>query len=258
VWGKVRTHAWNWVDITMKGAHADRNVSGYEVLPWLNPAENPLMRKYNMADRIRDTYGVRFDVYAWQVVNFGFGYDRASDDYSHSQVGLTSSQDTTLSADASAIVAKDTSVHAYYTHETIESEQSGSSSATTPDWTAENNDLVKTAGIGAKHALIKGKLDIGVDYTRTNARGEQRVYDGIAARPFPDTTYALSAVKLNATYRLKDNLSVAGTYWYQHYDSANWQLNGVNPDTISNVLTLGETPPSYYVNVMMLSLRYKF
>jgi len=65
-------------------------------------------------------------------------------------------------------------------------------------------------------------------------------------------------LKLYATYRLKENMSLNGTYWYEHYKSEDWQLDGVTANTISNVLAFGEQSPSYYANVIMLSLRYKF
>jgi hypothetical protein len=64
--------------------------------------------------------------------------------------------------------------------------------------------------------------------------------------------------KLYATYRLKDSMSLQGTYWHERYSSQNWMLDGVTPSTISNVLALGEQPPSYSVNVIMLSAGYNF
>ncbi|MDH4133871.1 MAG: MtrB/PioB family outer membrane beta-barrel protein, partial [Gammaproteobacteria bacterium] len=258
LWGKVRTRALGNTDFTLKAAHAERTIDGYEVLPWLTTAENPLMRKYNMADRTRDTGGARADISAWQVVNIGLGVDYAKAEYTQSQIGLTGSKDVTYSADASAALAKDTSLHAYLTREKIDSQQAGSAILSTPTWNAQNTDTVDTVGVGVKHALIKGKLDIGVDYTVSYSRGEVAIQDGTAAPPFPDLISKLGVVKLHATYRLKDNLSLNGTWWYQHYLSENWQLNGISASTLADVLALGEQPPSFYANVVMLSVRYRF
>jgi len=47
-------------------------------------------------------------------------------------------------------------------------------------------------------------------------------------------------------------------YWYESYDSSNWSIDGVTPDTIPNVLALGVQSPSYDVSVIAASLRYKF
>jgi MtrB/PioB family decaheme-associated outer membrane protein len=261
VWGKASTHVLDNLGLTLKGAHAERDINGYEVLPWVSPVENPLLRKYNMADRTRDTAGVRADVTVGQTMSFGLGYDYANDDYSKSQIGLTESRESTLGADASAMLATNTSLHVYYTRERINSQQVGSTTFPNPDWIGENVDTVNTGGIGIKHALIKGKFDIGADYTISHSRGEVTVMDGTASPPFPDLIANLNSLKLYATYRLKENMSVNGAYWYEHYQSEDWQLDGVTANTINTsayVLAFGEQSPSYYANVIMLSLRYKF
>lgn len=257
-WGKVNTRVLDNLDLMLKLAHADRDNSGYVVVPEISPPENPLLRKYNMASRTRDTGGLRADVSAWQTVNLGFGIDYANDDYSKSQIGLTESRDVSYGVDASTLLAKNTTLYVFLTREQIKSNQAGSQLFSTPDWTGENNDTVDTAGIGVKHTLIKSKLDIGADYAISHSRGEVTVYTGAPDPAFPDLISKLGSVKLYATYRIKDNISLNGTYWYESYKSENWQLDGVTPSTIPNVLTLGEQPPSYYVNVVMLTVRYKF
>jgi len=258
IWGKVSARVSESVDFTLKGAHAARTIDGYEVLPWVSPPENPLMRKYNMADRDRDTAGLRVDLMLGQAVNLGLGYDYANDDYSNSQIGLTSSKDSTLTADMSAILAKKTNLHLFITSESINSQQAGSSVASTPDWTGENTDTINTGGIGIKQGLFEGKFDIGADYTTSHSTGETIIADGSASTPFPNLVSKLNSFKLYGTYHIKENMSVNGTYWYEHYLSQDWHLDGVTPNTIPNVLAFGEQPPSYYANVIMLSLRYKF
>jgi predicted porin len=211
-----------------------------------------------MASRTRDSAGLRADMNVWQTVNFGIGMDYANDDYSESQIGLTESKDVTYSADASALLAKDTSLHLYLNHEKINSKQAGSQVLSTPDWIGKNTDTVDTAGIGVKHSFYKKMFDIGADYMISSSRGEITVSTGAPDSSFPDLISELASVKLYATYRIKDNISLNGVYWYESFNNENWQLAGVNSSTISNVLSLGEQPPSYNVNVFMLSLRYKF
>jgi len=258
LWGKVNTQARDNIDLMLKLAHADRSNSGYVVIPEISPPENPLLRKYNMASRTRDTAGLRADMSVRQTVNVGLGVDYANDDYSKSQIGLTESKDVTYGVDASALLAKNTSLHVYLTREQIKSNQAGSQLFSVPDWTGENNDTVDTAGIGVKHTLLLNKLDIGADYTNSHSRGEVVVNAGAPDPAFPDLVSKLASVKLYATYRIKDNISLNGAYWYESYKNENWQINGVNPATMLLVLANGEQPPSYYVNVLMLSLRYKF
>jgi predicted porin len=109
-----------------------------------------------------------------------------------------------------------------------------------------------------KHAAIKDKLDIGADYSTSRSKGEISVNTGALNPAFPSLSTTLDSLKLYATYRLKDNVSLQASYWYERYDSKNWMLDGVAPGTIPNVLTLGEQAPRYSVNVLMLAVRYKF
>jgi len=258
IWGKLITRNLNNVDLSFKVAHSMRDTSGFQVVPGIDPPENPLMRKYNMADRTRDTAGVRADVAASETVNVGFEFNYANDDYSNSTVGLTGSNDVSFGGDASVIFTKQTSLHFFLNHEEINSKQAGSQAFSTPDWTAENNDTVDTAGIGVKHTVIANKLDVGADYTTSRSHGEIKVNTGAPSAAFPDLVALLDSAKLYATYHLKDNISLHGAYWYESYNTKDWMLDGVTPSTIPNVLTFGEQPPSYHVNVITLSVRYRF
>ena len=257
-WAKGKTRAPGNVEVTLKLAHAERDIGSYEALPWLDTAENPLLRKYNMADRDRDLGSLRLDLLGLDNISVGFGIDYASDEYKESVIGLTESEDITYSADATIVLNKQTSLYGFFNHEEIDSKQVGSSAANTPDWTGQNNDTIDTFGIGVKHTIIDDRLDIGADYNITKSRGEVQVNTGASDPGFPDNIVDLRIVKIHATYKLQDNLTLKGTYWYESYDSSNWSLDGVSADTIPNVLSLGEKSPSYDVHVIMMSLRYKF
>ena len=75
---------------------------------------------------------------------------------------------------------------------------------------------------------------------------------------FPDLSTRIDSLKLYATYKMKDNMSLVGSYWLEHYDSKNWMLDNVLPGTIPNALTFGEQSPRYRVHVLRVALRYKF
>ena len=259
LWAKFSTRALQNIDTSFRIAHAVRDKSGEEVVPGLTPPENPLMSKYNQANRTRNSAGFRTDVAASEAVNVGFGLDYSKDDYSDSAIGLTESKDLSLSGDVSMMFTKKTSAHFFVNLEQIRSIQVGSQSVSAPDWTGTNKDIIHVLGVGAKHALIEDKLDVGADYTISQSRGEvSTVVTGVPQPGFPDLEARLNSLKLYATYRLKDNMSLHGAYWYERYTSQNWMLDGVTPSTIPNVLSFGEQPPSYQVNVITLALRYKF
>ena len=237
---------------------ASAGIRAYQVVPGITPPENPLLRKYNMANRTRETAGLRADIAAAENVNLGLGVDWSEDKYSDSTIGLTSGKDFNLNGDITVILAPQTSLHLFANHQEIESKQFGSQTFSTPDWSGQNKDTIDLVGLGVKHTVIENKLDVGADYAYTRSKGEIIVSNGLSGPSFPNLSTSLNSLKLYATYRLKDNVSLQAGYWYERYDSRDWMLDGVAPSTIPNVLALGLQPPQYHVNVIRLSVRYKF
>jgi MtrB/PioB family decaheme-associated outer membrane protein len=246
-------------DVGLNYARGRRDGSAYTAVPQISPPENPVLRKYNMADRDRSLLGFRAATTPIEMITVGLDYSLAKDDYNNSPVGLTYSKEYTVGLDLSAQVTQDTSVHAYYSRQRIKSAQAGAQSFTNPpDWSADNTDTIQTAGIGLKHALIQDKLDVGADLTTSHSVGDIRVTTALNEPGFPDIKSDLSSLKIYANYKVKGELSVHASLWHERYSSRNWAIDGVGSSTIPNVLAFGETSPDYKINVASLSVRYRF
>jgi len=257
-WARLATRHWEAVDLTLKYAYSDRRYSSYQAVPEITPPENPLLRKYNMANRTRNTGELRANFAASDTVSVGLQFDASGDDYSNSAIGLTSGRELNVGGDLTWMVAEQTSLRFFANRQNIKSEQSGSQAYSTPDWSGENNDTIDFFGVGIKHTALESKLELGADFTITQTKGAISVSTGANEPPFPDLSTSRDSLKLYANYRLKNNLSLRAGYWYERYESDNWALDGVAPDTISNVLTFGQLAPQYRVQVIALSARYKF
>jgi len=255
-WGKATARINDRTDLTLKGSHGERTVSDYTANPEILPPENPLMRKYNMADRDRDTAELRIDVTLTERIGIGLAGSFAWDNYRKSVIGLLDGRDSTVTVDASFALSDDTSATCYLNHEQIKSDQANAELlATSPTWFANNDDSIDTGGVGIKHHA-SDKLDLGANYTVSRSTGKISIVGRTPA--FPDLSSRLDSVKLYATYRLKQKLSLHLAYWYENYRSEDWMLDGVTPTTIGNVLSFGQGSPSYHINVITLSGRYQF
>lgn len=258
IWGKLASRQLDGFDWSLKLAHSDRSNSSYQPVPAIIPPENPLLRKYNMADRTRDRAELRANIAATETLSIGFQADASRDDYSGSTIGLTSGKELNVGGDLTMMLSDQTSVHLFANYQEIKSEQSGSQAFSTPDWSGENKDTINLYGVGVKHVAIKNKLELGADYTVTRSKGAIAVSTAANEPAFPDLSTSRDSLRLHATYRIKENVSLRAGYWYERYDSYNWALAGVAPDTIPNVLTFGLQPPQYDVHVIAMSVRYKF
>ncbi|MDH3450779.1 MAG: MtrB/PioB family decaheme-associated outer membrane protein [Gammaproteobacteria bacterium] len=253
LWTKLSARAGKHTQASVRFAHAERDVSSYEPVPETQPAQNPLLRKFYLADRSRDEAEFRVNTTPGESLSLGFTVGVADDDYSESTVGLTDSRLLNVGADATTMLSVDTSVHAFLDHQTIKSAQAGSNAFSVADWRATQTDTINTLGIGVQHRVSE-QLDVGADLAASESSGKINVNNS----QFPDLEADLYSLKVHATYRLQSGISVRAAYWHESYDSQDWSLDGVEPDTIRNVLTLGDESPSYDVDVLLLSLRYKF
>jgi MtrB/PioB family decaheme-associated outer membrane protein len=258
LWGRVAAQVQDYLTLSAKLSHAERDNTGYSGAAWVSPAENPYMRKYNLADRWRDTTGLRADITPMEGVTIGLHYDMSDDDYRKSQVGLTDAHSESYGGDISATLAENTQAHLFITSERTRSNQAGSSTATSPNWWIRNSDENTVFGVGLKHLAMGGKLELGADYTYSHSRSDMVVNAGTSDPGFPTATTKLDSVKLYATYHVQSNISVTGGIWHEEYRSTDWRLDGVTPTTVSNLLSLGEQAPDYDENVLRLAMRYSF
>jgi MtrB/PioB family decaheme-associated outer membrane protein len=257
VWGQVGGRWPEKLAWWLKLGHAERDSSTYGVATWVNPPENPLLRKFNLAERSRNTAKVRGDLALTDIISLGLNYEIADDDYTKSTIGLLDGRTEDFGGDLSIAIGEQTHVLLYAQQEKIKSRQAGSQVFAGPDWYGFTDDTVNVGGVGVRHAALKGKLDLSADFTWARARSDVRVDAGVNDPPFPSIRNSRETLKLRADYRMRDNLSLIGTYWYDHYDSQDWSLDGVQPATISNLLAFGEQTPRYRVHVFSLAVRYR-
>jgi MtrB/PioB family decaheme-associated outer membrane protein len=242
---------------SLKLAHSWRDNSTYGTATWFY-AENPLLRKFNLADRDRNAAAAHLDYAINEKISLGLSADVADDDYKNSQVGLTSARSANFALELSAAISEQTHARGFVQTQRIRSQQNGSQAFGAPDWTGRVEDKFDTLGAGIKHAAIPNKLDIGADVTFSRSRSDVSVQTAVGEPPFPTQKTTLDSLTIYGLYKLKDNLSITGGLTFEHYDSDDWRLDGVAPGTVPNLLALGMQSPHYSVTVLRVGLRYRF
>ena len=258
VWGRIAGQPRDDLSLSLKLSRGNRGHSDYGVSTWTDKLQNPLLRKYNLAKRDRFAGAARADWTATEKLSLGFAIEGTKDDYTESVIGLTDGRSRSLSADVAYAFSEATQLRAYGQTETMDSRQAGSQLYASPDWTGRIRDRYNVVGIGAKHMAMDDKLELGADLTVSRSRSETEVETGTAKPPFPAATTSLDRLKLSASYRLKDNLSLVGTFWHERYEAADWHLDGVMPDTVPYLLAFGQKAPQYRVNALQFSVRYRY
>ena len=254
--GRVRFRNMSTFTAEFKLALSERDGSDYEQLTDTNAPQNPLLRKYNLADRDRRSIGFHANLIPVPDYTVGVSLDSYRDSYDKSVIGLTESRSNSLNIDVSTMLSESTSIFVFLGAEKIESEQAGSSAFADPDWFATNEDSFENLGVGVTHLLMENRLEIGADYTVTNSTGKITVDTVSAGEPFPDLTTRLDSIRVYANYRLDESLSLRFAYWHETYDVSDWAIDDLEADTLGNLLAFGEDDGSYSNDVVTMSLAF--
>ena len=258
LWARLDTRWMGSADLDVEFFLEDRGGSTYATDPDAFAPQNPLMRKYNMADRERAGVRLFGNLYTWERIDLGLELEYSQDDYDRSDVGLTETTYLRYGLDASWLVTDQVSTYLALYREEFDSEQRGSQTFSEPDWEGNTDDTFSTATIGIRYPQIISRVDAFAEYTYADSDGEvQNNTSGLVSQ-FPDLDTTRHTLRIGLDYPWREDLTLSLQYLYEDYDSADWALEGINADSVSNLLSLGADPFDYDVSVFYLSGRWSF
>jgi len=221
---------------------------------------NPLIRKFDVADRRRIKYGANISFFPSDKISGSLFYNYWRDFYENSPLGLQYSRNQSFTADLTVAPVKYASFYGFYTREEsrlMESSNSftGPLAATqsvdpTRDWQMRNNGNVDTYGVGANFGFLENRLVLNADYSYSFATNAIKFAAGsslAAPKDMPLIKNAFYSVRLGGKYRVMKNLDTGIGISYDRYRATNWQTDGVDPAStvLANVLTLSGSTPDY-------------
>ncbi|SCZ66840.1 MtrB/PioB family decaheme-associated outer membrane protein [Thiohalomonas denitrificans] len=260
VWAEAASRLHPTSQLVVGLAYADRDASEYRVLDAAIPEQNPLMVKFNMASREQERAEARLTVSPREHIDFGVELAFRDNDYTDGAIGLRSSRDTSVSFDATVLVSRSLSFHGFASREVHDNEQTGSQDFSVPDWFATTEDAINSAGVGVSWEVFhdsftqKG-LNLSLDYVRSDATGKIGIRNETG---FPDLESSVTNVQAQARYRFSETVSTELAYYYERFESDDWMVDGVEPDTLPTVLTLGSEGQNYDNHVIAAYVRYRF
>ncbi len=257
LWFRLRTRTNNMVKLDIDLYTENRNGTSYNAVKNSTVPENPLMRKYNMADRERDGIKLHGSVFTGGSSDFGWEFEYGKDNYDSSDIGLTDSNYLRVGGDFTWLFGEAASAYASLYNEQITTNQRNSQTFSKPDWAGTTDDSFTTATVGVAYPDIFGPMDAVFEYTWSKAVGETRNATNGLASSYPDLGSTRQNVKLGLSYPYNESLSFAFNYLYESFTSDDWALDGVEPDTISNLLSLGANSYDYNVSIFYFSVLYQ-
>lgn len=256
LWGRFTlANIENW-HFWVKGSYGLKDGSRYQASEITSDENNKLLRRFNLADRNRAQIELSLTYTPIDPLSLDFSSRYASDDYKHSEIGLTDANDFSYDVSVNYLVTQDISANLFYGGEFIESNQNGSSQFTQPTWSSVIEDDIHYIGAGLRYGnLLEDKLKLGLDYHYSDSKSTTQVTQGITGN-YGDYFANSHNINLFGEYLATEKMTLRADYQYERYQD-NDPANELTTDAIWNVLSFGNLNHNYNAHLVMLSMQYK-
>lgn len=254
-WTRAGWRPFEGADLKLRYTHARRDGNEYAQAADA-PVQNPLLRAYNTAERRRNEARADLALGAG-ALSQSFHVLHARDDYPDSTLGRTSGKELGYGTDLAAQVGKDVSVSIFASHRQREAGQAGSQAFGAPDWLADQEDASNALGGSVTWRAPRG-FDFGADYAFSTSEGTITMLASAAHSDFPVLATRWHDARMFGRYALRPNLSLRLDLLYERYRARDWGLDGLGPDTVSNLVALGQGTQDGSVTALLLGARYTF
>ncbi|MDX1443456.1 MAG: MtrB/PioB family decaheme-associated outer membrane protein [Gammaproteobacteria bacterium] len=220
--------------------------------------ENPLLRRFHVANREREAWRVAVDYDPVHWLLFTAISEFREDRYPDSLVGVTYGESRYHSLDASVVASNALRFSAFASYDFEQTRQLGSESFGQPDWNGRTRDDTRTSGLSAHYAKPETPWDFRMTISISEFEGETDVDTWVDATPFPDLVAQLYRTEFRYRYHFESGNVLTAGYVYEEYDARNWQLDGADVASVPTYLSMGLTSPTYEVNVVSVSYQWRF
>jgi MtrB/PioB family decaheme-associated outer membrane protein len=231
----------------------------------------PGLRQYHLADRRRHQVSGFASFAASERSQWNFNLGEVRDDYRVSEFGLTDSRIRHLQLDLAQGLTQNLWLNAFAGREWLDAAQRGRAfqgganrlpQANDPNrnWAVEHADRVDSLGLGLAHRAPGSRLRLRADASLSDAQGALRFATGsaLASVPLPDTRARLLRVDAGFDYVLREGIELGLHYRLERFDGADFAEDGTAPNTLANVILLGDESPDYRAQAWLFNLRWRF
>lgn len=254
LWAKLNIRVIPKTVVDLKASYETRDGSTYDSLEATSIEENPLLRKFYLADRNRNglELSVNHTPLQWLTLDFDAHYN--NDDYDDTLIGLTEVQDYGYNVQLSAQLSNRFNVFASAGQQWIESDMAGSQAYSTPDWYTNIDDEFIDLNIGFTYdGLMNDRLSIGGNYQFANSASDTLITTTIN-QPYGDYYSYSHNLELYGRYALNDRMGLKLSYQYERYYDTDYAE--VSTYAVSGLVTLGELNHNYNAHLLMLTFSY--
>ena len=254
LWAKLNIRKFEMFNINVKSEYASRDGSKYESDILTASEENAVLRKYYLADRIRNAYELKLTHTPNDWMNVDITSRYAKDEYKDTDVGLLDSENYGYDINISIHINDHVDTYGFIGQQWINSSQAGSQ-VSNSYWYSDIEDEFINIGAGINYSgLMQDKLIIGMDYLFANSTSNTNVSVD-DSRPYGDYYSYNHSASVYADYALNPQMALKLSYQYERYYDTDAASIGIV--SILGLITLQDINHDYNAHQVMLSFSYK-
>ncbi|HET9984498.1 MAG TPA: MtrB/PioB family outer membrane beta-barrel protein [Longimicrobiales bacterium] len=261
-----------WLQLHASVSRAWKRGDGYTPL---SDAELPLLRRFDMADRIRDRADVVVVVTPIEPVTLSGTFSARTDDYDRSVYGLQFDRGRAAGADVTWAPGPRLALSAGYLREATRVRQRSKYRQGTAldnptfDWVSWTDDVVETLSGSVTATIVPGRLSAFATWARSRATSEWPATNpttpagGTAAQNtsatatnLPTLEDELTPARLMARVQLARDWSASVGFDYERLTERDFRTDGLLPATGSDIF-LGAGPSGYRARVLWASIGFR-
>ena len=292
--GRVDYRPLSWAQIRGRYNHANRDAKDFEIDHYMSStstfAENPGIRRYDIAERVRNAGDLKID--AWlgpfsMTLNGALGHDKykaGEDNLSNplapvsaanqnKQYGLLENRIASAGVDMGYDISQGVgSFSTYYQYSQVrgvqrQNQNTGATGAQNApdDYTLNSNDRYDVVGVGFDSApILKTTFHLGYDLSYSRGAMEySELGSAVAAKEsVPETVSSKQDYSVKGEYQATKSVSVSLGYLFELYNVKDFAQDNVplasgQAAGQTNVM-LGDSSLDYKAHVFTLLAKYKF
>ena len=264
-------------------AHHEHTVLEEESASALAQGQSTLLRKFDEADRDRQRVDLLLQFFPLDTLTASVNGSWKFDDYLNSPLGLQEATNWSAGFDLGWTPSDRFALTAGYVHEYIFQKQLSRNRIVVDNvvqefvdynWLSNNIDTVDTFYLGAKLALIPGRLDwnIGMNYSTATGQILTRNPNGAptsgsssqnttaSAKRMPAFDDTLIRVDTALRYHISKAWTLGLVYAFENFTKHDWRTDTLNPflPGVTSSIWLGSDAKNYTAHIVAVTLGYRF
>jgi len=260
----------DWITLRAAYQRAHRTGEGLDEEVLSDIGEQVSLRQFDIANRTRNQASVIVTVLPSALWSANLSIGRGTEDRPEAQFGLTDTSFGTYAVGFDVAPSDGLAFAASYGFETYDGLQRSRQANPgaqfndpTRDWSTDQSEHVHTLNLNLNvlHALPDTELRVGYDFTRSRANYTYSLVSDstlVTPQPLPDIRNEWQRATVDARYRLRRNLAVGLTYWYDRFTVDDFAFSPSTMDRLvfGSTTLLGLIYRPYTANTVWLRLTY--